>query len=180
MILLPEDRVEEFKAWIKLHGGEVQPSNSEWEVVRWFLGHGRVSILYKNKKGQQSGYNDAEKHIEAFLDGRTLHKRPKNIPSKVKRTVRQALAERDGLECWFCRCTESELTLEHLLARSNGGSNDLANLVMACEPCNKEIGNMPIVDKIAWRDACRRVAPGQVWDDDTDPNWVPWIESEAA
>jgi 5-methylcytosine-specific restriction endonuclease McrA len=44
-----------------------------------------------------------------------------------------------GHYCWWCgQCLpEKELTIEHLLPLSRGGSNSNENLQLACFPCNK-------------------------------------------
>lgn len=65
-----------------------------------------------------------------------------------------ALIERDGLTCFYCErelmtVEEAERfprahtvpTLDHLLPRSLGGSNDLSNLVLACPSCNTKKGD---------------------------------------
>jgi hypothetical protein len=49
------------------------------------------------------------------------------------------LVERDGTECVWCG-TElggtMAMTLDHVVPSSQGGTNDIENLVLACSPCN--------------------------------------------
>ena len=42
--------------------------------------------------------------------------------------------------CWYCGVGFSSLkrTMDHVVPRSKGGSNDARNLVFACQPCNTE------------------------------------------
>ena len=51
-----------------------------------------------------------------------------------------ALAERAGHRCEYCRAPEAIFNLafevEHLVPTSRGGSDDLANLALACRACN--------------------------------------------
>jgi hypothetical protein len=61
-----------------------------------------------------------------------------------KRTCRRVrVAERYGWRCWWCsqRIRErmgwqNSATIEHLVPRSQGGSNEIWNLVAACHRCN--------------------------------------------
>jgi hypothetical protein len=51
---------------------------------------------------------------------------------------------RDGLACCYCGVgieDGAKLTLDHLVAHSDGGSNDQSNLVTCCHTCNSSRGN---------------------------------------
>ena len=171
--------VQKFGEWIVAQGGEVRAPTSEWEFLRYSVPEHGVLVIYVNAKGRMKISEKTQEHIKLFEAGKPLGivKRPSK--STVKKTFREALAERDGLQCWFCRDNESALTLEHLLSVSHGGSNHLSNLVLACEPCNRHVGNKPIVGKIFWRELCQEHV-GPVWEDQTHPDYVPWIEEVAA
>lgn len=70
------------------------------------------------------------------------------------RELKKKLSYRDGKCCFYCRnlLDDYELTLEHILAISLGGTNDLSNLCLACHKCNHLVGSKSIVDKIKYRD----------------------------
>ncbi|WP_179382207.1 RNA-guided endonuclease IscB [Streptomyces sp. SA15] len=55
--------------------------------------------------------------------------------------------------CAYCDATGVPLNVEHLRPRSRGGSNRIANLVLACVPCNKAKDNMPVEVFLADRPA---------------------------
>lgn len=58
--------------------------------------------------------------------------------SWIRPTTRLAVWLRDGLCCVYC-CQDwsaSGLTLDHIVARSEGGTNAPTNLVSACPRCN--------------------------------------------
>lgn len=80
---------------------------------------------------------------------RTQFERPeKNAPrEKVgdrNRKIARILA-RDGEDCCYCRKPLGEdMTLEHRVAVSLGGSDDLDNLKLAHSACNREVGNLPV------------------------------------
>lgn len=69
----------------------------------------------------------------------------------IRKEKRAAIYERDGWECVYCgrgprdprRMNQAAviLSLDHLIPRSEGGSNDATNLVCACHSCNSSRGN---------------------------------------
>lgn len=60
-----------------------------------------------------------------------------------KRSKKQKLLQLYGNQCHWCgkQMTKSEITIEHLLPKSLGGSNAIANLRLACFTCNNSRGN---------------------------------------
>lgn len=62
---------------------------------------------------------------------------------------KKALIIRDGKACFYCgNLLESDVTVEHLISLVSGGTNTLANMVLAHEKCNNEAGNKTIVEKV--------------------------------
>lgn len=51
---------------------------------------------------------------------------------------RQKLLEMYGPYCWYCRkyLSKKDRTIEHLVAKRDGGSNAIDNLRIACYYCN--------------------------------------------
>ena len=60
--------------------------------------------------------------------------------------LRAAVLHRDGNKCVYCKRSgkRQQLELDHVVPRSNGGTNRYDNLVAACRPCNQKRGNQPI------------------------------------
>lgn len=56
------------------------------------------------------------------------------------RKTRAAVLKRDNYVCFFCG--KRATTVDHLHARSRGGTDDEANLVAACAGCNGAKGDM--------------------------------------
>jgi 5-methylcytosine-specific restriction endonuclease McrA len=50
--------------------------------------------------------------------------------------VRTAVLKRDGYRCVNCGQTGTELHVHHIIPRSEGGTNDLSNLVTLCGKCH--------------------------------------------
>ncbi len=59
------------------------------------------------------------------------------------RKLSAAVLERDGRICHWCGTTAT--TADHVVPRRQGGSDDMANLVAACRPCNS--GRTPPVKR---------------------------------
>jgi len=53
------------------------------------------------------------------------------IPSEVRKYV----LERDHYRCNSCGAT-TDLTVDHIVALANGGTNDLSNFQTLCRSCN--------------------------------------------
>lgn len=69
----------------------------------------------------------------------------------IRKDKRLAIVLRDGVQCVYCgrdlRGAEPrEVTLDHLLPRCAGGTNEATNLVTACLSCNSSRGAKPWVD----------------------------------
>lgn len=87
---------------------------------------------------------------------------------EVIAALTERLVERDGPDCWYCgiETTPETRTIEHLLAQAHGGNDEMANLCIACEPCNLVAAALDIVAKVARRDEFRE----RLW----------WQKAEAA
>lgn len=67
----------------------------------------------------------------------------------IRADKRLAIYLRDRFTCLYC-CRDlhgappTDLTLDHVVARADGGSNDEDNLVTACRHCNCERQDRPL------------------------------------
>lgn len=66
---------------------------------------------------------------------------------------RTRLAEAQNWKCCWCGCKMvpepmqcNSVTVEHILPRSQGGSNEMDNLAAACHRCNNKRGTLTIDD----------------------------------
>ena len=65
-------------------------------------------------------------------------------PSKKKNKI-IALLLRDGRNCPYCGVkfnTIEDITLDHVVPKSLGGSDSNKNLLLSCQECNQRKGNM--------------------------------------
>ena len=56
------------------------------------------------------------------------------------RPTKSAIYRRDGNKCQYCGSTK-HLTIDHVIPRSKGGTEDWENLVVACSQCNTRKGD---------------------------------------
>ena len=63
--------------------------------------------------------------------------------------VREYVLEKWNRQCAYCGKTGVPLESEHIVPRSEGGSNRVSNLTLACVPCNREKGNRPVEEFLA-------------------------------
>lgn len=148
---------EKFKTWLGKQGAEVLVPTNEWEVVRFRTKNG-VSVVYTNSRGRLTFTGESEKAHELFEQG----KRWKVIDRRRHALTQQKarIAARDGKECWFCAIKYASLdryTIEHLLSFSHGGTDNINNLVLACEPCNTTVGNWAVAKKVLYREQRRAI-----------------------
>lgn len=60
--------------------------------------------------------------------------------------VREYLLEKWGRQCAYCGAENVPLEIEHIQPKSQGGSNRVSNLTIACVRCNQKKSNKPIED----------------------------------
>lgn len=58
--------------------------------------------------------------------------------------VREYLLEKWDRKCAYCGKQDVPFEIEHIEAKSKGGSNRVSNLCLACHDCNQKKGNMPV------------------------------------
>lgn len=71
--------------------------------------------------------------------------------SRTLRPNRNRIYKRDGHQCVYCGSSKN-LTLDHVIPKSRGGSNDWINLVTSCFKCNlKKADRTPEEAKMVMR-----------------------------
>jgi 5-methylcytosine-specific restriction endonuclease McrA len=64
-----------------------------------------------------------------------------SLPYKRVSLTRQNIFKRDNYTCTYC-ATKENLTLDHVVPKSQGGRDSWENLITACQKCNSRKGNM--------------------------------------
>lgn len=158
--LLREKRLAGFRQWLESNGAEILAPTNEWEILR-FRARGGVHVVYRNKTGSTVTCSSIRVH-EAWQAYRTSQSWRAGPSQKRKMGNRRyeanvdALLKRDGDECFYCGGElGNNITIEHLVGRSQQGPNHLANLALAHEACNKEAGSLSVVEKVKLREQKR-------------------------
>jgi 5-methylcytosine-specific restriction endonuclease McrA len=63
--------------------------------------------------------------------------------------VREYLLEKWGRKCAYCDAENIPLNIDHIQPRSNGGSDRVSNLTLACVRCNQQKGSREIGEFLA-------------------------------
>lgn len=72
--------------------------------------------------------------------------------------VREYLLNKFNRQCAYCGVKDTALEVEHIKPLSQGGSNRVSNLTLACRPCNQRKGNQDIKDFLSGKpDILKRV-----------------------
>lgn len=142
---------EKFSQWVINNGGQILAVTNPYELVR-FRGRGQTHVVYKSK-GLRIGFSseDCAKAFKSFQRGGAMRLAERDPKYSKSATLVANLIERDGNTCVYCEavfCDELPPTLEHFVGRSHGGPDHMSNYALACEPCNKKVGNLPVVEKI--------------------------------
>lgn len=61
--------------------------------------------------------------------------------SGLPREIADEVYQRDGEVCRYCKKTTRPFTIDHILPRSKGGSDELDNLTISCVSCNLSKGD---------------------------------------
>lgn len=143
-----------FVAWLEANGAQVLPGSNEYEIIR-FVGQGKTSIVYRNKHGSVSAATGAAPAAyEAFEKGGAWNGGGKTQRAQRRAKERAALiitiAARDGWKCIYCgaKLSFETATIEHFAPLSRCGKDAVLNMLLACQACNKEAGNMGVAQKI--------------------------------
>jgi len=154
--------LQRFKDWIVARGAELLAPTNPYEIVR-YRNNGATAIIYENKKGRRSFTGGSESAWAAFKEGKDFRfaKRTTSQGGRKRAVIVRTLIERDGARCFYCMdpfSDELPPTKEHLVARTAGGPDHIANLFLSCGPCNCEVGHRSAAEKIKFRDLKRRGA----------------------
>lgn len=114
--------------------------NSSFEVLSFIPERKVFKLLFKDKVEVISSWDD----IITWGNGKVKHPSILRLKKYVKRNFfnsnfsRKALVKRDRSICQFCgrKLTASQITIDHVLPRAQGGITSFINCVVCCQDCN--------------------------------------------
>lgn len=105
----------------------------DWELFREFENYNDAFDWFDTDEAKQFS-KERQEHT------RTIRQKETGKKSKVDRSVRIKVFERDNYRCQICgRGAQDGVTLEvdHIIPRAKGGSNNINNLQVLCFDCNR-------------------------------------------
>ncbi len=145
--------MKKFQDFLVARGSQILLPTNEYEVLRFTGPEGCTCILYRNKTGHLRWNGCVIDAYEAYKTGGKWSAtvkifRTKN--GKKKLAIKQALQDRDGFGCFYCKSELplDEMTIEHFVPVTSGGPDHISNMALACCGCNKEAGHMPVAKKL--------------------------------
>lgn len=147
------DQFERYRSavekFVVTNGGKVLQPTNQYEVLRVCGEKGNSTmVLYQKKTGMLSWTPPLEKMWKAMKSKQPYGGFVETTQrSSLGKTKKQIIIDRDGSGCFYCGAEGVGLTQEHVLSKTHGGSNHVANIVLACAPCNEEAGHMSVAEK---------------------------------
>ena len=116
--------------------------NASYEVLSFIPERKLFKLLIKEKVEVESSWN-----IDVnWINGKIKHPSVVRLKNHVKRNYfnsnfsRKALVKRDKSTCQYCgkKLTASQITIDHVLPRAQGGITSFTNCVVCCQICNNK------------------------------------------
>lgn len=116
--------------------------NASYEVLSFIPERKVYKLLIKDKVEVISSWEEDIK----WLTGKIKHPSILRLKNHVKRNYfnsnfsRKALVKRDRNTCQYCsrKLTASQITVDHVLPRAQGGITSFTNCVVCCQICNNK------------------------------------------
>lgn len=120
-------------------GSHVLVLNATYEPIH-VCGVKRAAVLLLKEKAEVIEPGEGHLHAERTALARPAIIRLRTyapVPRRSRRRLtRRAVFARDDWTCQYCG-SRSDLTVDHVIPRSKGGSNEWENIVACCAPCNR-------------------------------------------
>ena len=102
------------------------------------------------------------------------------LPYRKVRLTKRNLYARDRHVCQYCgeNFPQHELSLDHIIPKSQGGKSTWKNMVCACVPCNAHKDNKTPEQanmKLIKNPNVPKISPVMTKHIDTNPEWEPFI-----
>lgn len=116
--------------------------NASYEVLSFIPERKVFKLLFKDKVEVISSWDD----YVTWGAGKVKHPAILRLKNHVRRNYfnsnfsRKALVKRDRNTCQYCvrKLTASQITIDHVLPRAQGGITSFVNCVVSCQDCNNK------------------------------------------
>jgi len=74
------------------------------------------------------------------------------LHNKAYQQLKQELLRKHGAICWYCGfdLTTAEIHLDHIHPKSQGGKEDIENMALSCEFCNRAKLDHDVTTFLRW------------------------------
>lgn len=167
-LLSPAERkqIEKFRSFLRQNGAELLATTGPQELV-CFRANSSLNYLYVNDRGQRTMTGATAQAWERFISNKPYRFFPATPKPKLPLSIiERTILERDGPGCFYCGADMYDgngdplpghfgPSREHLIARTAGGPDHLANTFLACIECNKIADSLSAPEKITLRERLR-------------------------
>lgn len=116
--------------------------DASYQVISFIPERKMFKLLFKDKCEVISNWDD----IVFWGSGKVQHPAIMRLKKHVKKNYfnssfsRKALIKRDKNTCQFCsrKLSPSQITVDHVLPRAQGGITSFVNCVVSCQDCNNK------------------------------------------
>lgn len=151
-MILKQNRVPAFAAWLIERGAVVLPNERKCELIRFKVGNTSCQISADGPKGKALfSHPVAAGALTAFLQNLPWRAGQPTQRVHLGRTLYETIHKRDGGICFFCRRPVEPGTgsLEHLVPLADKGPQHPSNIFLAHKtPCNRDAGRLPAPLKV--------------------------------
>lgn len=116
-----------------------------------------------------AGPNPIRSSSRSFRPPSVLISRTDALPRLAPAFTKRAMFRRDKHSCLYCG-SQYDLTIDHVLPRSQGGGNGWTNCVTACYPCNHAKGDRT-PEQAGMKLLCKPVRPSSCFIDEPYPEF---------
>ena len=114
--------------------------NASYEVLSFIAERKVFKLIFKDKVEVISSWDE----IITWDNGKIKYPSILRLKNHVRRNYfnsnfsRKALVKRDRSSCQYCnkKLTASQITIDHVLPRAQGGITSFTNCVICCQICN--------------------------------------------
>jgi HNH endonuclease len=115
--------------------------NANYEVLSFIIDRKALKLIMREGKCEVLSVWD---DIICWGSGQINHPATLRLTKLIRRTFtksnfcRQSVVKRDNHECQYCgeKLMPSQITIDHVIPRAQGGGNSFANCVVSCKECN--------------------------------------------
>ena len=101
----------------------------------------RAVILIFKGKAEQIEHNGKVIYSNCHLPTVIRLRNYIRVPYKEIPLTRRNLMHRDQYTCQYCKSKTHDLTIDHVVPKSRGGTDSWDNVVASCQKCNVKKGN---------------------------------------